>query len=221
MNNVTAIIVAAGEGQRFGAPKQFAPLKEKPVLEWSLGCFQTHVQVANIVLVLMSDIEKEEYIRRFPKISAVVAGGKHRQDSVMAGFHQIDPQKTSLVLIHDGVRPVVDHALISRVIAATKQNGAAVPAIPIEDTVKAVRDGKVLRTVDRAELRRVQTPQGFAYPLLKAALDQAREDNFLGTDEAALVERIGKEVVVVEGDPRNIKITAPVDIQIAEVSLED
>jgi 2-C-methyl-D-erythritol 4-phosphate cytidylyltransferase len=117
MNKITAIIVAAGEGQRFGAPKQYAPLGDKPVLEWCLGCFDSHIQVADIVLVLMSDIEKEEYIRRFPKISAVVTGGKHRQDSVIAGFNQIDPQKTEIVLIHDGVRPVVDHALLSRIIA--------------------------------------------------------------------------------------------------------
>jgi 2-C-methyl-D-erythritol 4-phosphate cytidylyltransferase len=220
MDKVTAIIVAAGEGQRFGAPKQFAPLREKPVLEWCLGCFNTHVQVAEIILVLMSDIEKEEYIRRFPKITAVVTGGKHRQDSVTAGFNQIDPQKTGFVLIHDGVRPLVDHALLSRIITATKEKGAAVPVIAIEDTVKAVEGEKVLRTVDRAKLRRVQTPQGFSYSLLKEALDRAREDNYIGTDEAALVERIGKEVVVVEGDPRNIKITTPDDIQVAEVYLE-
>jgi 2-C-methyl-D-erythritol 4-phosphate cytidylyltransferase len=221
MNKVTAIIVAAGEGQRFGAPKQFAPLREKPVLEWCLGSFNTHIQVADIVLVLRSDIEKEEYIRRFPKISSVVAGGEHRQDSVVAGFDQIDPQKTGIVLVHDGVRPLVDHALLSRVITATKENGAAVPVIDIQDTVKAVEEEKILRTVDRAKLRRVQTPQGFSYPLLKAALDQAKSDNYLGTDEATLVERIGKDVVVVEGDTRNIKITTPEDIQIAEVYLED
>jgi 2-C-methyl-D-erythritol 4-phosphate cytidylyltransferase len=220
MDKVTAIIVAAGEGQRFGAPKQFAPLKEKPVLEWCLGCFNTHVQVAEIILVLMSDIEKEEYIRRFPKITAVVTGGKHRQDSVTAGFNQIDPKKTGFVLIHDGVRPLVDHSLLSRVITATRENGAAVPVVAIEDTVKAVEGEKVLRTVDRTKLRRVQTPQGFSYSLLKEALDRAREDNYIGTDEAALVERIGKEVVVVEGDPRNIKITTPEDIQVAEVYLE-
>jgi 2-C-methyl-D-erythritol 4-phosphate cytidylyltransferase len=221
MNKVTAIVVAAGEGQRFGAPKQFAPLGKKSVLEWCLECFNTHIQVADIVLVLMSDIEKEEYIRRFPKISTVTTGGEHRQDSVMAGFSQIDPQKTSLVLVHDGVRPLVDHALVSRVIAATRENGAAVPAITIEDTVKAVEGEKVLQTVDRAKLRRVQTPQGFSYPLLKRALDRAREDGYFDTDEAALVERIGNEVVVVEGDPRNIKITTPEDIKIAEVYLED
>lgn len=186
-----------------------------------MGCFNSHVQVADIVLVLASDIKKEEYIRRFPKISAVVVGGGHRQDSVVAGFNQVDPLKTSFVLIHDGVRPLADHALLSRVIAATKENGVAVPAIAIEDTVKAVEGEKVIKTVDRTKLRRVQTPQGFSYPILKAALDQAREDNYLGTDEAALVERIGREVVIVEGDPRNIKITTPEDIQIAEVYLED
>jgi len=221
MNKVTAIVVAAGEGQRFGAPKQFAPLKNKPVLEWCLGCFDSHVQVADIVLVLVSDIEKEEYIRRFPKITAVVTGGEHRQDSVMAGFNQIDPQKTEVVLIHDGVRPMVDHALLSRVIAATKEKGAAVPVIAIEDTLKAVDGDRVLRTVDREQLRRVQTPQGFSYAILKAALDQARKDNVPSTDEAALVERMGYEIVTVEGDPKNIKITTPDDIRVAEVYLED
>jgi 2-C-methyl-D-erythritol 4-phosphate cytidylyltransferase len=221
MNKVTAIVVAAGEGQRFGAPKQFAPLKDKPVLEWCLGRFNTHIQVADIILVLVNDIEKEEYIRRFPKITAVVTGGERRQDSVMVGFNQIDPQETEFVLIHDGVRPLVDHALLSRVIAATKENGAAVPVIAIEDTVKAVDGDKVLRTVDREQLRRVQTPQGFSYPILKAALDRAKEDNIFSTDEAALVERIGHEVIVVEGDPRNIKITTPDDIRVAEVYLED
>lgn len=221
MNKITAIVVAAGEGQRFGAPKQFAPLKGKPVLEWCLGSLNTHVQVSEIILVLMSDIEKEEYIRRFPKISAVVVGGKHRQDSVAAGFSQVDPRKTGFVLIHDGVRPLVDHALLSRVIEATKTIGAAVPVISIEDTVKAVNGHRVLRTVDREQLRRVQTPQGFSYSILKAALDRAREDNYLGTDEAALVERMGQEIAIVEGDPRNIKITTPEDIRIAEACLED
>ena len=221
MNKVTAIIVAAGEGQRFGAPKQFAPLREKSVLEWCLGCFNTHVQVQDIILVLTRDIEKEEYKRRFPKITTVVTGGEHRQDSVMAGFSQINPQKTDWVLIHDGVRPLVDHALISRVIEAVKVSGAAVPVITIEDTVKAVEGDKILQTMDRERLRRGQTPQGFSYPILKAALDQAREDNYLSTDEASLVERMGKDVVIVEGDPRNIKITTPEDIRIAEVYLED
>jgi 2-C-methyl-D-erythritol 4-phosphate cytidylyltransferase len=221
MNKVSAIIVAAGEGQRFGAPKQFAPLKGKPVLEWCLECFDNHVQVADIILVLMSDIEKEEYMRRFPKISAVVTGGSRRQDSVAAGFREVDPQKTGFVLIHDGVRPLVDHGLLSRVIRATKDKGAAVPVIPIEDTVKVIEGEKVLRTVDREALRRVQTPQGFSYSILKAALERAQEHNFLGTDEAALVERIGGEVVVVAGDPRNVKITTPEDIRIAEGYLED
>ncbi|MGD9344286.1 MAG: 2-C-methyl-D-erythritol 4-phosphate cytidylyltransferase [Candidatus Aminicenantes bacterium] len=221
MNKVSAIIVAAGEGQRFGAPKQYAPLKGKPVLEWCLECFDTHVQVADIVLVLMSDIEKAEYMRRFPKITAVVTGGKHRQDSVAAGFGEVDPQKSGFVLIHDGVRPLVDHALLSRVIRATKEKGAAVPVIPIEDTVKVIEGDKVLRTVEREDLRRAQTPQGFSYPILKAALERAQKDNFLGTDEAALVERIEAEIVAVTGDPRNIKITTPEDIRTAEGYLED
>jgi 2-C-methyl-D-erythritol 4-phosphate cytidylyltransferase len=221
MDKVTAIVVAAGEGQRFGAPKQYARLRDKPVLEWCLGSFDSHMQVMEIVLVLASDIEKEEYIRRFPKITAVVTGGKHRQDSVMAGFSVIDPAKTEIVVIHDGVRPLADHALISRVIAATKEKGAAVPVIVIDDTVKAVEGDKVLRTVDREQLRRVQTPQGFSYPILKTALTQAKKDNILSTDEAVLVERMGHDIVAVEGDPRNIKITTVDDIRVAEVYLED
>jgi len=169
----------------------------------------------------MSDIEKEEYMRRFPKIAAVVTGGKHRQDSVEAGFREVDPQKTGFVLVHDGVRPLVDHALLSRVIRATKETGAAVPVISIEDTIKVIDGDMVLRTVDREGLRRVQTPQGFSYSILKSALARAREDNFLGTDEAALVERIGAEIKAVEGDTRNIKITTPDDIRVAEGYLED
>jgi 2-C-methyl-D-erythritol 4-phosphate cytidylyltransferase len=116
---------------------------------------------------------------------------------------------------------MVDHALLSRVIAASKENGAAIPVIAMEDTVKAVEGGKILRTLDREKLRRVQTPQGFSYPILKAALDQAREDDITSTDEAALVERIGEEIILVEGDPKNIKITTPEDIRFAEALLED
>jgi len=118
MARVTVIIVAAGEGQRYGAPKQFVPLAGKPVLEWCLESFETHVQVAKIILVLISDVQKIDYMERYKKVTHVIPGGAHRQDSVFAGFNLIDPSETDYVLIHDGVRPLVSHDLISRVIQA-------------------------------------------------------------------------------------------------------
>ena len=221
MNRVTVIIVAAGEGERFGAPKQYAPLAGKPVLEWSLESFETHVQVAKIILVLNSDVRKDEYMERYTKVTHVVTGGERRQDSVIAGFNQVDPSETDYVLIHDGVRPLVSHALIGRIVDATKESGAAIPVISVEDTVKLVEGDTILETLDRSKVRRVQTPQGFSYQVLETALNRARDDSFYGTDEASLVERIGKKVTVVPGDPKNIKITTPEDIKIAEAFLED
>lgn len=221
MNKVTVIIVAAGEGQRFGAPKQFVPLADKPVLEWCIESFETHVQVAQIILVLMSDVQKKEFMERYKKVTHVVTGGEHRQDSVFAGFNQIDPSETEYVLIHDGVRPLVSHELISRVIHAAMENGAAIPVIPVEDTVKLVEGNKILDTLDRTKIRRGQTPQGFSYQVLRTALSRARDEEYFGTDEATLVERIGGEVSLVEGDPKNIKITTPDDLRIAEALIED
>jgi len=221
MNKAAVIIVAAGEGQRFGAPKQFVPLAGKPVLEWSLESFERHVQVAKIILVLTSDVQKKEYMERYKKVTHVVIGGAHRQDSVVAGFNQIDPSETDLVLIHDGVRPLVSHALISRVINTAKMSGAAIPVIPVEDTLKLIEGDKILETLDRTKIRRIQTPQGFSYQVLRTALSRARDEDYYGTDEAALVERMGGPVLLVEGDSSNIKITTPDDIRVAEALIED
>ncbi len=221
MSEVYAIIVAAGEGKRFGFSKQFALLRGKSVLDRCLEKFEAHKKVEAIVLVLRDETQKNNYFKRYRKIVAVVRGGKRRQDSVLSGFHQIDQEKAEIVLVHDGVRSLVSEGLIDRVIEATLKRGAAVPAIPVEDTIKIVEGEEVSRTLDRAKLFRVQTPQGFFYPILKTALDRAREENFYGTDEASLVERIGKKVSIVKGDPRNIKITSPEDLRIAEALLED
>jgi 2-C-methyl-D-erythritol 4-phosphate cytidylyltransferase len=221
MSKVTAIIVAAGEGRRFGLSKQFALLGGKPVLDRCLEIFEAHKKVAAIVLVLKDIGFKKEYLKRYRKIVAVAKGGKRRQDSVFSGFHQIDPEKAEIVLVHDGVRSLVSEDLIDRIIEATRKAGAAVPAIPVGDTIKLVEGDEVSRTLDREQLFRVQTPQGFSYPIIKAALDKAKEDNFYGTDEASLAERIGKKVFVVQGDPKNIKITTPEDLKIAEAFLED
>lgn len=221
MRRVTTIIVAAGEGRRFGSVKQFALIKGKCVLDWSLEKFEAHEKVSEIILVLRDDREKGKYLNRYRKLTSVVRGGKKRQDSVITGFSEVNPEKTDIVLVHDGVRPLVGEDLITRVIEATEEAGVAIPALPVEDTIKQVEGEKVSRTLERSKLRRIQTPQGFFYSILEEALNKAREDNFYGTDEASLVERIGKKVFIVGGDSRNIKITDQEDLRIAEALLED
>jgi 2-C-methyl-D-erythritol 4-phosphate cytidylyltransferase len=221
MMKVAAIIVAAGAGRRFGGTKQFAMLKGKQVLEWSIAAFDAHPDVDEIILVLPDEKSGDRFMRRYHKISALLRGGPRRQDSVALGFERVDAGQTGVVLVHDGVRPLVSPEVISRVIAAARRGGAAVPGIPLEDTIKEAAGGKVIRTTDRQKLVRVQTPQGFAYKVLERALRLARQDHYDGTDDAGLVERIGHTVTVVEGDPRNIKVTTPLDLKIAEALIEE
>ncbi len=218
---VTAIIVAAGEGKRFGRPKQFSLLRGRPVLDRCLEKFDTHQKVSEIILVLNDERQKKRYLRRYKKIAAVVKGGERRQDSVFSGLNRVDPKKADIVLVHDGVRPLVDKNLIERIIDAACQKGAAIPAIPVEDTVKVVENRRVKKTLDRENLYRVQTPQGFLYKTLREAMDKARKESFQGTDEASLVERTGKKIHIVPGDSRNIKITTLRDMKIAEALVED
>jgi 2-C-methyl-D-erythritol 4-phosphate cytidylyltransferase len=216
VSRTSAIVVAAGAGKRFGEMKQFVYLRGKPVLEWTLERFQAHGEVDAVVLVLPDEQDLKHYRMRYPKIVDIVRGGERRQDSVWQGFRLLDAAAAEVVLVHDGARPLVGADLVSRVIAAARAEGAAVPVLPVEETVKEVLDGRVVRTVDRSHLVRAQTPQGFRYEVLKKALEAARRDRFYGTDEAMLAERAGIPVSAVEGDLRNIKITTPVDLKIAE-----
>jgi 2-C-methyl-D-erythritol 4-phosphate cytidylyltransferase len=220
MSGTSVIIVAAGAGTRFGEMKQFAYLRAKPVLEWTLERFEAHSGVGAVALVLPDENDLKHYRMRYPKIIDIVRGGDKRQDSVWQGFRLLSAFGPEIVLVHDGARPLVPADLISRVIEAARADGAAVPVLAVEDTLKEVRDGRVAGTVDRTFLFRAQTPQGFRYDVLKKALDAARKDRFYGTDEAALVERLGLPVASVPGDPRNIKITTPFDIPIAEALLD-
>jgi len=220
MNPASAIVVAAGAGKRFGRLKQFVFLQGKPVLEWTLEKFQAHEEIGGIILVLPDEHDRKHYQMRYDKIVDVVRGGEKRQDSVWQGFRLLNPAKSDLVLVHDGARPLVDGRLIGRVIAEARTTGAAVPILPLEDTAKEIQEGLVVETVDRFRIFRVQTPQAFLYPVLRRALEAARHDRFYGTDEAMLVERIGLPVRTVEGDPRNIKITTPLDLKIAEALLD-
>jgi 2-C-methyl-D-erythritol 4-phosphate cytidylyltransferase len=216
MTSAAALIVAAGRGRRFGGAKQFAPLGGRPVLAWSIAAFARHPRVERIVLVLPPGEDDAPFRALDPKVRAAVAGGAHRQDSVRNGFERIEPDGVELVLVHDGVRPVVAAALIDRVLAAAESGGAAVPGLVLEETIKEVQGDRILRTLDRDRLVRTQTPQGFRYDVLRDALDHARRTGFRGTDEAALVERLGRPVLVVAGDPRNIKITRAEDLVLAE-----
>jgi len=215
-----AIVVAAGAGKRFGEPKQFAFLRGKPVLEWTLEAFDGHPEVDGIVLVLPEEGGLKHYRMRYRKILDCVPGGEKRQESVWQGFRLLVAKETpEVVLVHDGARPLVKADLISRVIAVAGVDGAAVPVVPVEDTIKEAREGRIARTLDRTFLVRAQTPQGFRFEVLKKALEAARRDRFYGTDEAALAERLGLPVTTIAGDPRNIKITTPVDMNIAEALL--
>jgi 2-C-methyl-D-erythritol 4-phosphate cytidylyltransferase len=221
MKKVAAIIVAAGEGRRFGAAKQFALLKGKTVLDRCLQQFEAHKAVDHIVLVLGSGRSGEDYRNRYKKIVSIAPGGESRQDSVYSGLSCLGEQDTGIVLVHDGVRPLVGQDLIGRIIATTREKGAVIPAIPLEDTIKNVKADKIIRTVDRKPLFRSQTPQGFRYPLLQKAFALARRDHFHGTDEAVLMERMGTDVYVIPGERKNIKITTQEDLQLAEVFIED
>lgn len=221
MSRISAIVVAAGKGKRFGSSKQFVLLKGKPVLDHCLERLEAHKDISEIILVLRNKKFERRYLEHYSKISAIANGGRRRQNSVISGFNRIDQKNTDIVLVHDGVRPLITGDLLDRVIDAAQKKGAAVPVIPLKDTLKLVKGKDVLRTVARTGLFRVQTPQGFSYEVLKKALDKAVEDEYYGTDEAVLVERTGIEICAVEGDPRNIKVTTPDDIIIAEAFLED
>ena len=215
-----AVIVSAGRGERFGSPKHRALLGGRPVLEWSLETFQNVPEVTALVLVLQDPAEGAMFRKRYAKIQAVVAGGKERQRSVHWGFRALSGLGSGLVLVHDGARPLVSRELIQRVLEQAERTGAAVPVIPVEDSLKQVSRGVIRASLDRSELFRSQTPQGFRYAWLKQGLEEAERDGYSGTDEAALLERLGRTVAVVPGERRNLKLTTPEDLKIAEAYLE-
>ncbi len=218
---IAAIIVAAGAGHRMGRPrpKQFLELAGLPVLVHTVRRFAALDEITRIVVVLPPDKTDflEPFILEYRWRGRVLAtaGGEHRQDSVAAGFRVLSPN-AGLVLVHDGVRPFADSELIRRVIEKAKVCGAAVPAVPVSDTLKRAEGEMLVATVERNSLYAAQTPQGFHYALLAEALERARRDGFYGTDESVLVERLGRKVCLVEGSRLNIKITSAEDLLLAE-----
>lgn len=218
-----AVIVAAGSASRMGGvDKIMANLKGVPVIAWTAGKFQDCDAISEIVIVTREDLilPVSSACRGMAKVTAVVAGGKSRQESVHLGLNALS-DKVRLAAVHDGARPLVTWQVIDRAVRAANTYGAAAPAIPVKDTVKVVQGGIVKQTPDRAGLYAVQTPQVFDVDLLRGALKKAELEDARLTDDCSAVERMGMSVKIVEGDERNIKITTPVDLKIAEMLLEE
>ena len=217
-----AVIVAAGSASRMGGiDKVMAPLKGEPMVVRTVRQFQNCDAIREIVIVTREDllIPVSDLCREFDKVKAVVVGGKSRDESVWMGLNALSEQ-VKLVAVQDGARPFADWSLIDRVVRAANSYGAAAPAIPVKDTIKVVKGGIVSNTPNRSELQAVQTPQVFDFDLLRGALQKAKADGAAITDDCSAVERLGMSVRIVEGDERNIKITTPMDLKIAELLLE-
>ena len=218
-----AVIVAAGSASRMkGIDKIMADLGGMPVIARTVKAFQDCDCISEIVLVTREDLipAVTAACLGFGKVTAVVAGGDSRQESVSNGLSALS-EKVELAAIQDGARPLAGWQMIDRVVRAANTYGAAAPAIPVKDTVKVVTGGVVINTPERKTLQAVQTPQVFDKALLRAALLRAKEDGAELTDDCSAVERLGMRVKIVEGDERNIKITTPMDLKIAALLLED
>ena len=188
----------------------------------TVRAFQNCGAISEIVIVTREDLilHITSLCSPFGKVRAVVAGGASRQESVALGMNALS-KKVRLVAIQDGARPLITDAVIDRTVRAAHSYGAAAPAVPVKDTIKVVQGGVVISTPDRATLQAVQTPQVFDFDLLRGALKKAEQDGAAVTDDCSAVERMGMSVKIVEGDERNIKVTTPMDLKIAELLLEE
>ena len=184
--------------------------------------FQETNVISEIVIVTREDLVAPvmELCKQFPKVTAVVVGGSCRQESVEAGLSALSSM-VKLVAVHDGARPLITPEVIDRTVRAAHAYSAAAPAVPVKDTVKVVKGGIVRETPDRATLRAVQTPQVFDLDLLKGALKMTAKDGVELTDDCSAVEYMKMSVRIVEGDERNLKVTTPMDLRIAQMLLEE
>ena len=218
-----AVIVAAGTASRMGGiDKVMAPLAGEPMILRTVRAFQEAVAVKEIVIVTREDLipKISAMCGKYDKVKAVVVGGNDRAESVRNGLNALS-NKVKLVAVQDGARPLISQAVIDRTIRAAHTYGAAAPAIPVKDTIKVVAGGMVVNTPDRNTLKAIQTPQVFDFDLLKGALKKAAQDDAPITDDCSAVELMGFKVKIVEGDERNIKVTTPMDLKIAEMLLEE
>jgi 2-C-methyl-D-erythritol 4-phosphate cytidylyltransferase/2-C-methyl-D-erythritol 2,4-cyclodiphosphate synthase len=222
--SVAALIVAAGRGARAasegGRPKQYCRIGGVPMIARAIGAFATHPSVSEILVVIHPDDAAlyEAVSRPFAgRLRKAVPGGATRQDSVRAGLEALEAQAPSSVLIHDAARPFVDEDLITRVIAGLDAHSGALPCLPVTDTLKRGSQGRVTGTVDRDQLWRAQTPQGFRYDAILAAhRAAAREPDRAFTDDAGVAEWFGLDVALVEGSEENRKLTTAEDLRVAD-----
>ncbi|GEL06041.1 2-C-methyl-D-erythritol 4-phosphate cytidylyltransferase [Rummeliibacillus sp. G93] len=217
------ILPAAGSGKRMaaGQNKLFLELRNKPILIHTLEVFQQDEACRGIWLAVKPD--ERLYIQtllekyHITKVKAMPNGGEERQHSVVACVKQIEDGQ--IVLVHDAARPFITTPIIHELVEAAEKKGAAIAGVRAKDTMKVVENGKIKGTVDRSSLWMIQTPQAFDFTLLKQAEQQAEVDNFLGTDEAMLVERLGQSVYIVESSYENVKITTKEDLIFGEAIL--
>ena len=220
-----AIILGGGSGRRMGADvnKVFLPLRGIPAIVRAIVPFTGYCAGAVVVAAADEVEDMRALLARYGLsrfVKAVVAGGSERQHSVRNGLQAL-PADAEYVLIHDGARALVTEAVISRAIKSVDIHGSGVAAVPVVDTIKrAAPDGLVQETPDRSTLYAIQTPQAFKLEVILGAHEKAREDGFLGTDDASLLEHAGIPVYLSVGDRENIKLTTPTDLELAEVILQ-
>lgn len=227
----TVLIPAAGLGRRMGAAvnKQYLDLSGKPILAHTLERFDSHPLIEHIYPILPADeiaYCQQQIIApyRFAKVRRCVPGGAERQDSVRNGLRALTEdgldQPERIVLIHDGARPLFDPRLLPELLERIAATGACVVGVPVKDTIKQVDHGLISATPERQRLWQAQTPQGFRYRRIAAAFEKADAEEYLGTDDASLLERYGLPVAMLQGDYRNIKVTTPEDLPVAATFLD-
>lgn len=221
---IGVVLPAAGKGERMGSRqrKQFLKIDGKPIILRTMEIFQAATEVD--LIVVAADTESIGYIdtlkqkHRLSKVCSIIQGGAERQDSVWNGLKELAPMNVDLVLIHDAVRPFITQNLIHSVLIDALKYDAAITALSLKDTVKHSREQNFIEgTYDRKLIWLAQTPQAFRFSLIYDAYEKAFSDNFYSTDDASLVERLGKKVRIVEGFSENIKITTPDDLELAEL----
>lgn len=218
--NICAIIPVAGRGERFASklPKQYHEINGQPIIAITLQKFLSIEDISRgIVVAAPEEIDRIESILQvldgFKERFQIIVGGEQRQDSVYNGLMSIN-SKIDIVIVHDGVRPLVSNKIIMESIRSAEKYGACITAVPVKDTIKRVQNNKVLTTLAREDLWQVQTPQTFQFNILKNAHEQAKLKNYYCTDEAGLVEWVGHPVHVITGDYNNIKVTTADDIKL-------
>ena len=218
-----AIILAAGKGTRMDnkGDKILLSLMERPVITYTLEAFEKNPDIDRIVVVANKANEKEVKAlikkEKFTKVEKIVQGGRERQDSVHNGLKAINGKKEDIVVIHNAANPLVSQQTISETITTAKKYGAAVAALPAEDTIKEVENNTVVKTLQREKLWRMQTPQAIRFDIAKEAFEKAQKGKYYATDDVALVERLGKEVRIVPSNKENIKLTTKEDMALAQL----